>query len=660
MKANISILNDSSAIVVTVDDEVVFKKSYVKIAIRSVNGVIDGSKLTIPVDDPQKLLSQYADAKDIFIEAGCEIGVDGSSMTAVESLENSEAEFLRSCVEARKVWEGDIEVEPFKEFSRKLLGIFKSRTLSDKQLLSSYHLAATSAACNFSVPGAGKTTIVLAAFAYLNSLPASDPRHVDCIFVIGPMACFEAWEGDFNACFSRPPRSVRFLSSLDAEDKRQILLGINPEHRNDDLYLSHFQTFSIYEHLFKSLLTRADRRVMFVIDEAHNIKGDDGVWAGTALRLAKFAKARVILTGTPAPNGYEDLKNLFDFIHPERDVLGFSRPVLRLMSEDKMSPVQLQEKAKPFFTRVRKVDLKIPPQTFREELVFMSPLQEEIYRSIESKVVSNLSMGSDAGKKRIFQVASLIRLRQAASNPRQLAQPLSKEMFDLDYSQSSASDLLDRMVQVSDMLDRFSDDMDLPKLDRLVELCKEAQKAGEKVLIWTYFVSNTNLIKEALLKHLADSPVFTITGATPVEMEATPDGEQDELSRENILNLFRFNEGPAFLIATPQCLGESVSLHHWCHKAIYFDRDFNCGLFIQSKDRIHRFGLLPGTKTEYIYLITANSIDEDIGNRLAAKELRMNKLLDSEGIPLLTEDFFKDQNSDIQLVLDSYAKRGLL
>ena len=55
MKANISILEDSSAIVVTVDDTVVFKKTYVKIAIKSVNGIVDGNTLTIPVDDPQKL-----------------------------------------------------------------------------------------------------------------------------------------------------------------------------------------------------------------------------------------------------------------------------------------------------------------------------------------------------------------------------------------------------------------------------------------------------------------------------------------------------------------------------------------------------------------------------------------------------------------------------
>lgn len=659
MKAKISISNDSSSIHVTVDNEVVFKKPYVKIAIRSLSGILDGCNLTIPVVDETKLLIQYADAKDIFIEAGCEIEVDASAIDTVDSLESSEAEFYRSCAEARSVWEGNLELEKFKEYSKKLQDLLKTRTLRDKQLLSSYHLAATSAACNFSVPGAGKTTMVLGAYAYLNSLPESDPRHVNCIFVVGPIACFEAWETDFAECFSRPAKSIRFLSSLTQEEKRQILIGINLEHRDDDLYLAHFQTFSIYEHLFKLFLTRPDRRVMFVIDEAHNIKGGDGVWANAALRLAKYASARVILTGTPAPNGYEDLKNLFDFIHPERDVLGFSRPVLRLMSEGKISPTQLQEKSKPFFTRVRKVDLKIPPPTFKAELVFMSPLQEEIYRAIESKVISDLDSGNDSGRKKIFQAASMIRLRQAASNPRQLSQPLSKELFDIEFSQGTAGGLLDRITQVSDMLDRFSDESDLPKLDKLVEICRQAEKTGEKVLIWSYFISNINLILKALQKNLS-APLYTITGATPVEQEATPVGEEEELSRGRILNLFRHSSGAAFLIATPQCLGESVSLHHWCHKAIYFDRDFNCGLFIQSKDRIHRFGLKSDTKTEYIYLISANSIDENIDDKLATKELRMNKLIDSEGIPLLTEDFFKDQDSDIQSVLDSYAKRGLL
>lgn len=657
MKAHISISEDKSSIVVLVDDLIVFKKPYVKIAVKSVNGSIVDRLLTIPVLDKSNLLNQYSDTKDIFKEAGCVVEVSESASETVDVLENAEEEFLRSCKEARDVWEGNLDSNEFKEFAHTLQQLFPSRTLSERQILSAYHLAATSAACNFSVPGAGKTTIVLAAYAYLNSLPSSDPRHVNCLLVVGPMACFEPWESDFEKCFERRPRAIRIMSSLNSLEKRQVLSGIDPGHRNDELYLSHFQTFSIYEEYFKELLLRADKKVMIVIDEAHNIKGHDGVWSGTALRQARYAQARVILSGTPAPNGYEDLLNLFDFIHPDRNVLGFSRQILKLMSEDKMSPAQLQVKSRPFFTRVRKKDLGLPPATFSELIVPMSQLQQDIYRAIESSVVPNLP-GHQSARKKLFQAASLIRLRQAASNPKQLALPLSREMFDMDMSITGSEKVLDKISQVSEMVNRFSNSDDLPKISKLMELVKQSNLQGEKVLIWSYFISNIELIQESL-KRQTSSPVFTITGATPVEQETNANGEQEELTREKILHTFRNHEGAAFLIATPQCLGESVSLHHWCHKAIYFDRDFNCGMFIQSKDRIHRFGLAPDTKTEYIFLISSNTIDEDINFRLSKKEDRMSQLLDSEDIPLLSEDFFKEQNADIKQVLDSYAARQL-
>ena len=42
------------------------------------------------------------------------------------------------------------------------------------------------------------------------------------------------------------------------------------------------------------------------------------------MELAKLATSRVVLTGTPAPNGYEDLYNLFKFIWPDRDIISYN------------------------------------------------------------------------------------------------------------------------------------------------------------------------------------------------------------------------------------------------------------------------------------------------------------------------------------------------
>ena len=50
---------------------------------------------------------------------------------------------------------------------------------------------------------------------------------------------------------------------------------------------------------------------MLVCDEAHKIKSLDGTCQRTSWDYPHL-KSRVILTGTPIPNGYQDLVNLLD------------------------------------------------------------------------------------------------------------------------------------------------------------------------------------------------------------------------------------------------------------------------------------------------------------------------------------------------------------
>ena len=57
---------------------------------------------------------------------------------------------------------------------------------------------------------------------------------------------------------------------------------------------------------------------MVILDEAHQIKNTSGgITAEAVLRLAKYCRSRVVLTGTPAPNGYEDIYNLFNSFGPQ-------------------------------------------------------------------------------------------------------------------------------------------------------------------------------------------------------------------------------------------------------------------------------------------------------------------------------------------------------
>jgi len=60
---------------------------------------------------------------------------------------------------------------------------------------------------------------------------------------------------------------------------------------------------------------------------------------------------------------------------------------------------------------------------------------------------------------------------------------------------------------------------------------------------------------------------------------------------------------------------------------------YNCGQFIQSKDRIHRLGLEPDDQITYYYLVSVSddlpqgTIDHKIHNRLIEKEIEMLNIL---------------------------------
>ena len=91
------------------------------------------------------------------------------------------------------------------------------------------------------------------------------------------------------------------------------------------------------------------------------------------------------------------------------------------------------------------------------------------------------------------------------------------------------------------------------------------------------------------------------------------------------LKEFKISKEPNVLIANPAACAESISLHKVCHHAIYLDRTFNCGQYLQSLDRIHRIGLSKDEKVFYHILQAENSIDETIHRRLNEKEKNMLK-----------------------------------
>jgi SNF2 family DNA or RNA helicase len=621
--------------------------------LRQHRGRVDhDSRALVPT--PQASLSaRYQAVSRLLARLGVGIEAKGRVADVLERVEAEEARFEDFSARAFDIWHRQLDTEEFRGFVQVIDRECPGRTFYRKQLLSAYHLAFAQNVCNFSVPGAGKTSIVYAAYAYLHSLPAEDSRSIERLLIVGPLSSFKAWEDEFKEIFGRKPNSRRISGATPLIDRSDHLRGITLGSRDVELTLASYQTMANLEDDFRVFLTRGSARTMMVLDEAHYIKSADGRQANSALRLAPHARGRVILTGTPAPNGYEDLANLFRFLYPTRNIVGFPAATLRAMSDGKMQPAvdQLKQRIQPFFTRIKKADLRLPPFTEERVEIEMEPVQARIYRALERRIVPQIRAEFERPDGNVRVKARLIRLRQASVNPELLLKPLADEgVFDT----GGAGDLTISETEVADLIEAFDAGTDLARLRVCRDKVEQVLAKQGKVLIWSYFLGNLERLRQTLAP-LAPF-IEVLTGATPVAgME--PEFEVVEGTREAIIDGFHNSPGRAILIANPQAVGESISLHKACRTAIYFDRDFNAGRYIQSKDRIHRYNPKGGLPVTYIHLLSAGTVDDDIDARLRIKEQRLTELVDSDEIPLLTAASDEDGIDDIRAVFESYERR---
>jgi hypothetical protein len=208
---------------------------------------------------------------------------------------------------------------------------------------------------NFSVPGAGKTRVGLAVFAALRE--AGD---VQRLLVVGPKSCFESWETENEECFSDPLR---------------IQIADGPLETTVECIVINYERLQSNLNALSRWLTA--RPSLLILDEAHRMKlGAEGAYGAACLALGPRAKRRLILTGTPAPNGAKDLENLLGFVWP-----GHGRQtVVRAVAGGDLSVAS--NVLRPLFTRTTKAELELPPVSLSLRNVELPKVHREIYDAL--------------------------------------------------------------------------------------------------------------------------------------------------------------------------------------------------------------------------------------------------------------------------------------
>jgi len=539
----------------------------------------------------------------------------------LENQKNKEVNFNKKIKILNNTKE-NFESNDFLEFCSKI--DFLKRSLKQHQRKSLYHLSNADSAANFSVPGSGKTSVVL---AFYESLKLKN--EVDSIFLIGPKNCYYSWKTEFGYNLNRDPK----LKILDEnQEKRKI---IYENFHNHEIYACHFQTVANDLLLLKEFLKI--KKFLIVIDEAHNIKKVGGQWSNAILDLKHMSKYKVILTGTPMPQDFKDFYNYLDFLYPNNEIINsYEKAQIEVfMDNEKFNEAAnlINTKIYPFYTRVTKKELGLSNPNFQKPyLIKMNPIEKKIHDAIITKIkfYSKKDYLKNIDLIQKIQRARMIRLRQTCSYVRNLITAIPSELRKGDENLLNDEDLLS-LIANYDLNEKPA------KIIKLKKITKDLIQNNEKVLIWATHLKTIDLIERELRSENIN--VSKITGNTKLE------------DRENIKDLFNDHLSDLdVIVANPQACSESISLHKACHHAIYYDMNYNTSEFLQSLDRIHRVGGSEDNPVFYHFLHYINSIDIKIYERVFEKANRQMQVIETDNITFShpsdenTNDLYSDLN----------------
>lgn len=494
------------------------------------------------------------------------------------------------------------------------------RELRDKQMLDAFYMTLMQKSGNFSVPGSGKTSTVYGMYAYL-----SQNKSVNKIIMIGPLNSFGSWIDEFKSCFGEKSK-LSYLNIKESTSGNEKRKQLKYDSGGKNLILLNYEVLQSVEEEVKNII---DEHTLVVFDEVHRIKNPSGKRASFALNIIENARYVVALTGTPIPNGYQDIYNLLNLLYPY-DYNHFFKFDLSLLKNPNENEIELiNNKIRPFFTRTTKHQLNVPPVNEDKFIkVAANREEEELFRLLFSKFKNN-------------QLALFAKIAQMESVPEMLLNTTNLEeftsMFDFYENDIDLIEQKDNSKEIENLVNKIEISSKLKELLKLVESLYNENKT---VIIWCIFIKSMRTIKNHLDQMHINSDIIS--------------GDVDHQNRKNIINNFK-KKNIKVLITNPHTLAESVSLHKACHDAIYFEYSFNLVHLLQSKDRIHRLGLKDTDYTQYYYMQQVYkfnqgnySLGERVYERLSDKERLMLEAIDNDKLEILPTDdedldfFFKN------------------
>ncbi len=377
--------------------------------------------------------------------------------------------------------------------------------------------------------GLGKTLQTLAWLLWLRGPDGPDAGSPGPILVVCPKSVMDNW--DREARRFAPSIKTRLWAAGDLDE-------LPGQTGAADVHILNYNQLRL---LGESLAPVPWQAV--VLDEGQYIKNPSSQTAQIARSLR--ARHRLVLSGTPIENRLMDLWSLMSFAMP--GALGSRAQFGKMFggSDDPFARGRLAARVRPFLIRRTKTQVArdLPERIEEDLLCTLEGEQKALYRAelkVAQQILLKIQTHQQLAEQRFHFLTSLLRLRQICCHP--------------------------RLVQENS-------EAPSAKQEALIEQLEPLMDEGQKVLVFSQFVSMLDLLKAALQER--GWPIYYLAGDTE--------------NRGELVEQFQSAPGPAVFLISLKAGGFGLNLTAAGYVVLY-DPWWNPAVENQAIDRTHRIG----------------------------------------------------------------------
>ena len=428
--------------------------------------------------------------------------------------------------------------------------------------------------------GTGKTKVLIDNLAMLY-----DKGKVDGALIVAPKGVIGTWYNqEIPTHLPDHIESVSVLwQALITKKQQEKLNSLFELETNLHILIMNVEALSTDKGLKFATKFLNSHRVLMAIDESTTIKNSSAKRTKNILSLAKSAKYRRIMTGSPVTKNPLDLYSQCEFLDPW--LLNFQSFYAFRNRYAEMKTIhargrsiqvvnyfknigELSDKLKGFSYKVLKEDcLDLPDKIYVKRNIDLTSEQAKIYRQMKTTALAILN-----GK----QVTSVTVLTQLM------------RLHQITCGHFTADDGSTQLV----------------KNNRVNELMNVLEEMEGKAIIWANYQHDIFEIKKSITDKYDSGSVVDYYGLTP----------QDE--RQDNIKKFQNDLECRFLLGTPQTGGYGITLTA-ANTVIYYSNGYDLEKRLQSEDRAHRIGQKKAVT--YVDIICEDTVDEKITKALRKK-----------------------------------------